>query len=192
MPKGSTSARGYGWARRAGEEARRAAWRRGPRSARVAASRSTRSTRGIWITRTTARAGWGRRIVRATGRLARQKEREPWQAGQRRSRRDVARMVSVEPVRVALTPIEAAAALGVSRDFFDTHVKPELRVIRHGGLVLSAGARPRTVGGGERGAHCGDLTKGSVRCGQPLQKWPGGALTPPAVTPEDESDATKA
>jgi len=43
----------------------------------------------------------------------------------------------VEPiVRVALTPVEAAAALGVSRDFFDEHVKAELRLIRRGRLVL--------------------------------------------------------
>jgi excisionase family DNA binding protein len=38
--------------------------------------------------------------------------------------------------RVTLTPIEAAAALGVSRDFFDEHVRPELRVVRRGRLVL--------------------------------------------------------
>lgn len=39
-------------------------------------------------------------------------------------------------VRITLTPIEAAEALGVSRDFFDAHVKPDLRVIRRGRLVL--------------------------------------------------------
>jgi 5S rRNA maturation endonuclease (ribonuclease M5) len=38
--------------------------------------------------------------------------------------------------RVALTPVEAAASIGVSRDFFDEHVKPELRVVRRGRLVL--------------------------------------------------------
>jgi excisionase family DNA binding protein len=38
--------------------------------------------------------------------------------------------------RVTLSPIEAAASLGVSRDFFDAHVKPELRLIRRGRLVL--------------------------------------------------------
>jgi excisionase family DNA binding protein len=38
--------------------------------------------------------------------------------------------------RVTLSPQEAAAALGVSRDFFDEHVKPELRVVRRGRLVL--------------------------------------------------------
>lgn len=34
--------------------------------------------------------------------------------------------------RLALSPDEAAAALGVSRDFFDEHVLPELRVVRRG------------------------------------------------------------
>jgi len=38
--------------------------------------------------------------------------------------------------RLTLSPVEAAQALGVSRDFFDEHVKPELRVIRRGALVL--------------------------------------------------------
>lgn len=34
--------------------------------------------------------------------------------------------------RVALTPSEAAASLGVGLDFFDEHVAPELRLIRRG------------------------------------------------------------
>jgi hypothetical protein len=34
--------------------------------------------------------------------------------------------------RLALAPNEAAGALGVSRDFFDEHVLPELRVVRRG------------------------------------------------------------
>lgn len=34
--------------------------------------------------------------------------------------------------RVALTPPEAAASLGVGLDFFDEHVSPELRLIRRG------------------------------------------------------------
>ena len=34
--------------------------------------------------------------------------------------------------RLALAPNEAAAALGVSRDFFDEHVLPELRIVRRG------------------------------------------------------------
>jgi hypothetical protein len=38
--------------------------------------------------------------------------------------------------RVALTPAEAAAAIGVGPDFFDAHVRPELRVIRRGSKRL--------------------------------------------------------
>jgi excisionase family DNA binding protein len=38
--------------------------------------------------------------------------------------------------RLALTPAEAAEAIGVSRDFFDEHVLPELRVVRRGRKVL--------------------------------------------------------
>jgi len=38
--------------------------------------------------------------------------------------------------RLALSPDEAAAAIGVSRDFFDAHVLAELRVIRRGRKVL--------------------------------------------------------
>jgi excisionase family DNA binding protein len=34
--------------------------------------------------------------------------------------------------RIALTPAEAAAAVGVSRAFFYEHVLPDLRVIRKG------------------------------------------------------------
>jgi hypothetical protein len=34
--------------------------------------------------------------------------------------------------RLALSKTEAAAALGVSVDFFDEHVMPELRVVRRG------------------------------------------------------------
>lgn len=37
-----------------------------------------------------------------------------------------------EPLRLALSPDEAAAALGVSRDFLDEHVMPELRIVRRG------------------------------------------------------------
>lgn len=38
--------------------------------------------------------------------------------------------------RLTVTPEEAAESLGVSRDSFDRYVKPELRVIRRGRLVL--------------------------------------------------------
>jgi excisionase family DNA binding protein len=35
-------------------------------------------------------------------------------------------------LRLALAPDEAAEALSVSRDFFDEHILPELRIIRRG------------------------------------------------------------
>jgi hypothetical protein len=38
--------------------------------------------------------------------------------------------------RLALNPVEAAAVLGCSRDFFDEHVLPELRVVRRGAKVF--------------------------------------------------------
>lgn len=34
--------------------------------------------------------------------------------------------------RIALTPPEAAAAIGVGPDFFDAQVAPELRLVRRG------------------------------------------------------------
>jgi hypothetical protein len=40
--------------------------------------------------------------------------------------------------RLALNPDEAAEALGVSRDFFDEHIKVELRVIHRGRKRLYA------------------------------------------------------
>ena len=40
--------------------------------------------------------------------------------------------------RLALSLDEAAAALGCSRDYFDEHVRPELRVVRRGRRVLVA------------------------------------------------------
>ncbi|MCZ7589199.1 MAG: hypothetical protein M5U27_10185 [Gaiella sp.] len=39
-------------------------------------------------------------------------------------------------LRLALTPAEAAAAIGCSIDFFDEHVRPELRLVRRGRKVL--------------------------------------------------------
>jgi hypothetical protein len=41
-------------------------------------------------------------------------------------------------MRLALTKVEAARALGVSVDFFDEHVVPELRIVRRGRLRLVA------------------------------------------------------
>jgi hypothetical protein len=45
--------------------------------------------------------------------------------------------MSVVP-RLALSPDEAAIALGCSRDFFDDHVRPELKLIRRGRRVFVA------------------------------------------------------
>jgi hypothetical protein len=42
------------------------------------------------------------------------------------------------PVRLALTPTEAAVALGCSRDFFDKHIGSELRWVRRGRLKFVA------------------------------------------------------
>ena len=39
-------------------------------------------------------------------------------------------------LRLALRVEEAAGAIGCSRDFFDTHVLPELRIVRRGRLRL--------------------------------------------------------
>ena len=38
--------------------------------------------------------------------------------------------------RLALNPIQAAQALGISRDSFDRYVLPEIRVVRRGRLVI--------------------------------------------------------
>jgi hypothetical protein len=40
------------------------------------------------------------------------------------------------PVRLALSPVEAAASIGMSRDSFDRCVRDEIRVVRRGKLVL--------------------------------------------------------
>lgn len=42
------------------------------------------------------------------------------------------RKLAVSIPRIALTPPEAAAAIGVGPDFFDANVAPELRLIRRG------------------------------------------------------------
>ncbi len=34
--------------------------------------------------------------------------------------------------RLALSPDEAAQSLGVSRDYFDAHIAPDLRIVRRG------------------------------------------------------------
>lgn len=44
----------------------------------------------------------------------------------------VAKKLPASIPRIALTPSEAAAAIGVGPDFFDANVAPQLRVIRRG------------------------------------------------------------
>jgi excisionase family DNA binding protein len=41
-------------------------------------------------------------------------------------------------LRLALSPDEASAALGVSRDYFDQHIRPDLKIVRRGRRVLVA------------------------------------------------------
>ena len=44
----------------------------------------------------------------------------------------MARKLATSIPRIALTPAEAAAAIGVGPDFFDSNVAPELSLIRRG------------------------------------------------------------
>jgi hypothetical protein len=44
----------------------------------------------------------------------------------------MAKKLATSIPRIALTPAEAAAAIGVGPDFFDANVAPELRLIRRG------------------------------------------------------------
>jgi len=44
----------------------------------------------------------------------------------------MAKKLATSIPRIALTPMEAAAAIGVGPDFFDANVAPELRLIRRG------------------------------------------------------------
>lgn len=44
----------------------------------------------------------------------------------------MARKLAASIPRIALTPAEAAAAIGVGPDFFDANVAPELRLVRRG------------------------------------------------------------
>ena len=48
----------------------------------------------------------------------------------------VSKKLSTSIPRLALTPREAAAAIGVGEDFFSEHVRPELQLIRRGRKVL--------------------------------------------------------
>jgi len=49
----------------------------------------------------------------------------------------MARKLAVSIPRVPLTPVEAAAAIGVGPDFFDPNLAPQLRLIRRGESGLS-------------------------------------------------------
>lgn len=48
----------------------------------------------------------------------------------------VSKKLATSIPRLALTPREAAAAIGVGEDFFSEHVRPELQLIRRGRKVL--------------------------------------------------------
>jgi excisionase family DNA binding protein len=56
---------------------------------------------------------------------------------QSRPHRAATRSTPLGP-RLALSPDEAAAILGVSRDYFDEHVIGELRIVRRGRRILIA------------------------------------------------------
>ena len=55
--------------------------------------------------------------------------------GSGRQRRKAAARASQLP-RLSISPDEAAEMLGVSRDFFDEHIKPELRIVRRGSKTI--------------------------------------------------------
>jgi hypothetical protein len=57
-------------------------------------------------------------------------------SGPRGTISEVARKLDAPIPRVALTPPEAAAALGVGPTFFDEEIRPELCLIRRGRKVL--------------------------------------------------------
>jgi hypothetical protein len=52
---------------------------------------------------------------------------------------------SASSLRLALTPAEAARALGCSRDFFDKHIGPELRWVRRGRPEVRRNRRGRRL-----------------------------------------------
>jgi excisionase family DNA binding protein len=58
--------------------------------------------------------------------------------GVRRKSRDQRDDARAAAGRLALSPDEAAAVLGVSRDYFDEHVLGELRAVRRGRRILVA------------------------------------------------------
>jgi excisionase family DNA binding protein len=57
------------------------------------------------------------------------------EGGRRRPKLPTARNPVALP-RLSIGPGEAAEMLGVSRDFFDEHIKPELRIVRRGSKTI--------------------------------------------------------
>jgi excisionase family DNA binding protein len=55
--------------------------------------------------------------------------------GSRRTTSNKSKPLSPLP-RLSISPGEAAEMLGVSRDFFDEHIKPELRIVRLGSKTI--------------------------------------------------------
>jgi hypothetical protein len=80
------------------------------------------------------------RLTPETGNLSLAREHEEVSGNSRHSRQGVnprrSGLAKADSGRLAVSPAEAAYALGVSRDFFDAHVLPELRVVRRGRLIL--------------------------------------------------------
>jgi excisionase family DNA binding protein len=58
---------------------------------------------------------------------------QAYDGGRKRTR--TARKPATLP-RLSISPGEAAEMLGVSRDFFDEHIKPELRIVRRGSKTI--------------------------------------------------------
>ena len=67
----------------------------------------------------------------------------------------MAKKLSTSIPRIALTPPEAAAAIGVGPDFFDANVAPELRLIRRGRKRLVPVSELGALDGGERQSGAG-------------------------------------
>ena len=72
-------------------------------------------------------------VKRPTGQLSLQGiPTDDIQSQRTKSHRPTARTLP----RLAIGPAEAAEMLGVSRDFFDEHIKPELRIVRRGSRTI--------------------------------------------------------
>jgi excisionase family DNA binding protein len=56
------------------------------------------------------------------------------EGGRQRTKRTARKPASLP--RLSISPGEAAEMLGVSRDFFDEHIKPELRIVRRGSKTI--------------------------------------------------------